>query len=110
MLNSRVAALGLSLLMVGAMAGSAFAGTFGKNVNYREARQSNRIQHGVQDGQLTRNEARNLRQGQRRVDRFERVARSDGHISSKEFQKLERMQNRQSNNIYKQAHDRQNRF
>jgi hypothetical protein len=105
----RVLALGLSAMMVLSLAGSAFAGERGRVVNHRQTRQSNRIEQGIHSGELTRKEAKNLAQGEHRINRYEKVARADGHISPKEFHKLEQMQDHESKAIYKQKHDNQDR-
>jgi hypothetical protein len=105
----RVLALGLSAMMVLSMAGSAFAAERGHVVNHREFHQDHRIKQGVRSGELTRKEAWKLSRNEHRINRYEKIARADGHISPKEFHKMERMQNRESHAIYKQKHDRQDR-
>ncbi len=109
MKSLRIAALGLSALMMVSLAGSAFAGPFGKVTNHREYRQEHRIHQGVRSGQLTRQEAFKLAKGQRQIDRYEHVARADGKITPKEFHRLDNMQDRQNRAIFRQKHDGQSR-
>lgn len=75
----------------------------------RQHSQRGRIQHGVKSGELTPGEARRLRLQQRRVRQAEKRAESDGQVTGAEKQKLERMQDRASKNIYQQKHDDQKR-
>jgi hypothetical protein len=110
MKKSRIAVLSLSALLIVSMAGSAFAGIPGKVVNQRQCNQQGRIFQGAVRGQLTRNEVRNLMQSQRKINRYEQIARADGRITPNEFQKLNQMQQRQNQAIYIQKHDRQNRY
>lgn len=107
--NGRILALGLSVVIGLSLAGSAFAGERGHVVNHRQWRQDHRIDQGIRSGELTRKEAKNLAQGERHINQYEKTARSDGHISPKEFHKLERMQDRESRAIYNQKHDGQER-
>ncbi len=75
----------------------------------REHSQQNRIQQGVQSGTLTRKEAKKLRKGQKRIDHMQAKAKEDGVITDKEKLKIEKAQDKQSELIYKQKHDDQNR-
>ncbi len=109
MKNTRVLALSLSVLVGFGLIGSAFAGERGKIVNNRQVRQEKRIEQGVRSGQLTRKEAFHLQQSQRRIDRYEKIARADGRINPQEARKLDRMQDRQNKVIYNQKHDKQER-
>lgn len=110
MKKSRFLALGLSVLMVGALASSAMAAPRGKVVNHRQCNQVNRIQQGVRNGSLTRPEAYRLSQNQMKINRYERIAKADGRITPNEFRKLDRMQDRQNAAIYAQKNDRQFRY
>ncbi|KAB0678088.1 hypothetical protein [Aureimonas leprariae] len=71
----------------------------------REYRQEQRIRNGVRTGRLTPGEARRLAQQQRRIDRAQARARYDGYVSPRERQRIERMQNRSSRNIYQKKHN-----
>ena len=75
----------------------------------REHSQQGRIKQGVQAGTLTRKEAKNLRKGQKRVDHMQLKANADGVVTPKEKLKIEKAQDKQSELIYKQKHDEQNR-
>jgi hypothetical protein len=107
--KQQVLALGLSVLSITALAGPAMAGHRGHEVNQRQERQMDRIQQGERSGELTKGEAHRMMKNERRINNFERTARADGKIGPGEFRKLERMQNRESNAIYKQKHDGQER-
>jgi hypothetical protein len=75
---------------------------------HRERRQQKRIQQGVASGKLDRHEARKLRAQQRRIDHYQNKAAADGTVDAQEKLKLERMQDRASQNILEQKHDAQN--
>lgn len=75
----------------------------------RENRQQDRIAQGVKSGSLTKKEAKRLHQGQKHVDRMQNHAMKDGQMTDVEKARIEKAQDRQSRQIYKQKHDRQNR-
>jgi hypothetical protein len=79
-------------------------------INRREDSQRNRIQRGVSSGQLTRREAARLINQQRRIETYERRSRlDDGRLDWQERQRLDRMLDRSSRDIYRQKNDRQDR-
>lgn len=79
------------------------------NINQRQANQQQRIQQGVQSGQLTKQEAYKLQMQQRHINRTEARYRADGNLSKAERARLNRMENKQSANINIQKHDNQTR-
>jgi hypothetical protein len=66
-----------------------------------------RIDQGVKSGELTPKEAGKLEAEQARIKQAESRMKSDGNLTGQERQKLHTMQDRSSNNIYRQKHDRQ---
>ncbi len=78
-------------------------------VDERQDNQKDRIHQGVKSGELTKHEAQKLREQQKHVRKAERRAEADGTVSGKEAQRLGRMQNRASQQIYRQKHDRKKR-
>jgi hypothetical protein len=95
------------LLMLGLTANYAEAARGTRREERREHRQDERIKEGVRSGELTRHEAKHLQKEQRRIDRAERRAASDGKVTGVERAKIERMQNHASRSIYRQKHDAQ---
>jgi hypothetical protein len=73
----------------------------------RQKVQSGRIHQGVVSGQLTKQETHQLIQGQKHIQDMKQDMRSDGKVTGKERAILHRTQNRQSQRIYRQKHDRQ---
>jgi hypothetical protein len=73
----------------------------------RQANQEQRIQQGVQSGSLTQKEAARLEKGQDRLQRKEDRAKADGVVTAQERKNLQRAENRQSERIYREKHDRQ---
>lgn len=110
MKKSRFLAMGLSVLMVGALAGSAFAAPRNRVVNNRQFTQMERIQQGFYSGRLTRPEAYRLSKNQAKINQYKRIAYADGRLSPNEYRKLDRLQDRQNAVIFQQKHDRQNNF
>jgi hypothetical protein len=66
-----------------------------------------RIDQGVKSGELTPKEAGKLEAEQARIKQAESRMKSDGNLTGQERQKLHSMQDRSSNHIYRQKHDRQ---
>jgi len=84
-------------------------GTKTPGVNYRQERQSERIQQGVKSGELTAKERAGLAQDQKEIREDKREAKSDGTVTKEERKELHQEQNQASKNIYKQKHDAQKR-
>jgi hypothetical protein len=79
-------------------------------INSRQVSQKGRLTAGVKQGDLTRKEATSLRGNQKRINRFEARSRADGPgLTALERQRLERMQDRQSQAIHNQRHDEHTR-
>jgi hypothetical protein len=92
------AALGL------AFCGAAFAqaGTIQRDVN-----QQQRIEQGLQSGQLTTKEASKLEREESRVERDQSRAMQDGKLTPAEKSRLAREQNQVSRDIYRDKHNAQ---
>src|SRR5947208_16149369 len=92
------AALGL------AFCGAAFAqaGTVQRDVN-----QQQRIEQGLQSGQLNTREAARLEREEAKVERDQARALQDGKLSPAEKARLAREQNKVSRDIYREKHDAQ---
>jgi hypothetical protein len=71
-----------------------------RNVNQQE-----RIEQGLQSGQLSTKEAGSLERGQQNIDRVESKDLRNGSISPAEQSRLNAMENRQSNAIYDDKHN-----
>lgn len=78
-----------------------------QRVDNRQDRQSDRITHGVESGQLTVREQARLEQQQRHINRLERRTEADGYVSRREAVRVEKAQDRASHDIRRQKHDRQ---
>ena len=90
-------------LLVG---GSAYAQSM-YSIDQRQDYQQNRIEQGIQSGQITRSEAYRLEQGERAIDRAQARARADGVVTQQGRNRIERMTDRQGREIYRQSHDSQ---
>jgi hypothetical protein len=90
-------------LLVG---GSAYAQSM-YGIDQRQDYQQNRIEQGIQSGQITRGEAYRLEQGERSIDRAQARARADGMVTQQERNRIDHMTDRQGQQIYRQGHDNQ---
>ncbi|MBA2733611.1 MAG: hypothetical protein H0U54_12040 [Acidobacteria bacterium] len=81
--------------------------TFGQRHNNRNDR--SRIRSGVRSGQLTRAEARQLRNNQREIRQERRVYRSDGVITAAERREIRRDRRQQDRTIFRERHDNDRR-
>ena len=73
--------------------------------NIREHRQTQRIRQGVRSGEITRPEVLKLKNEQRRIDRAYHRASADGHLSRREHQRLDKLQDIASRHIYRAKHN-----
>lgn len=70
-------------------------------VNKRLKNQNNRVKEGVEDGKLTKGQAKQIHKEDRAIRREERrdAAKDGGHITKAEQNKINRQENRVSNQI-----------
>ena len=78
-------------------------------VNERQANQTARIQQGVKSGELTHGEAQELRTERRDIRDLEQTYKSDGTLTRDERQDLHQQLNQQSQEIYEEKHDDEQR-
>ena len=93
-MKTKALILGLSLLF----SVSAFSQAIPK-VNKRQATQKARIVEGVATGDLTKKETKQLAKQQKRINRLERRAKSDGVVTPKERARITKAQNKANRNI-----------
>jgi Skp family chaperone for outer membrane proteins len=74
-------------------------------VNERQANQTTRIVQGVKSGELTHDEAQELRTERRDIRDLEQTYKSDGSLTRDERQDLHQQLNQQSQEIYEEKHD-----
>ena len=99
----------VALFSVSVLANDASAAKKKFNVNERQQNQKSRIKHGVKTGELTRKESKHLIQGQRKIARTEARFKSDGNFTKRERAKVHALQTKQSQKIFVQKHDKQDR-
>jgi Skp family chaperone for outer membrane proteins len=78
-------------------------------VNERQANQTARIQQGVKSGELTHDEAQELRTERRDIRDLEHTYKEDGSLTRDERQDLHQQLNQQSHEIYEEKHDEEKR-
>jgi hypothetical protein len=76
----------------------------------RQQRQHARIVQGVRSGELTPYELRQVRQEQREIRYMERRYLADGHLSPREWHRLDQKLDAASRNIWRQKHDNSSRY
>ena len=76
-------------------------------IQQRKENQQDRIGNGVQSGQLTAGETKNLENKEAGLNKEERNMRKadDGHLTAADRSRLNRQQNRLSGNIYRDKHN-----
>src|SRR5258708_7761130 len=104
----KAAATLIAVAVAGLFSVSASAQTVGSEVQ-RNVNQQQRIEQGIQSGQLTNREAAKLERGQARVNRAEARAGADGHVGPNEQRRIQKAENQQSKRIYREKHDAQTR-
>jgi hypothetical protein len=85
---------------------TAFAQTVGSEVQ-RDVNQQQRIEQGLQSGQLTTREAAKLENEESRINRMESQALKDGNLSAAERRAFGMRRTRRSKDIYSEKHDAQ---
>jgi hypothetical protein len=71
----------------------------------RNVNQQQRIENGLQDGQLNTREASQLEQGQAHIDRMEQRDLRNGPLTGQEQAQIQHAENVQSHDIYRDAHN-----
>jgi hypothetical protein len=99
--------IALALSVATVLSGSAFADTVAEKDQQRDVNQQQRIEHGLQSGELSTKEAGRLEREQQHVDRLQAHDLKDGHMSAAEQLRLDKAQNAASADVYKQKHDAQ---
>jgi hypothetical protein len=74
-------------------------------ITKRQMNQRARIRQGVKSGELTKGEARNLRQEQKTIQAEKQMAKADGKVTPAERAKIRRDQNKASKDIYRLKHN-----
>lgn len=74
-------------------------------INERQKNQRARIRQGVRSGELTKGEARNLRQEQKTIQAEKKMAKADGKVTPAERAQIRKDQNKASRDIYRKKHN-----
>jgi uncharacterized membrane protein YebE (DUF533 family) len=90
-----------------ATGGTAYAQGDTPVIDQRQMNQEQRIDQGVESGQLNPREAKRLERQQNRIDRMENRAKADGVVTARERARIGAAQNHASRNIAREKHDRQ---
>lgn len=71
----------------------------------KQKNQKARIEQGVNSGEVTKKEARQLKKQQRNIRKTKQAAKTDGVVTKKEKAVIDRKQKRASKNIYRKKHN-----
>jgi hypothetical protein len=80
------------------------------HIKKREQREANRINKGMQRGQLTTKERNRLLNQQATIDQERRMASADGKMTKRERKDIRHDQNRLNHDIYNKRHDEKRAF
>ena len=94
----------MATLVLGVSIGSADA-----QIRYRAQNQHQRIRQGVKSGELTRPEAKNLREDQKDLHQDLKLAKSDGKVTRRERKIIRKEENKNSREIYRKKHNKRER-
>lgn len=97
----------LTLIIFCASSTIALAQTNTPGIDARQANQDQRIQQGVDSGQLNAKETYRLEKGQARVQELETKAKADGVVTNAERARIQGAQDKQSQKIFNEKHDAQ---
>lgn len=97
----------IAALLISALPAIALAQPSTTRIDQRQEQQKQRIEQGVQSGQLTGKEAARLEKGQAKVRKMEDRALKDGTLTQKERVRIERAQDKQDHKIHLEKHDKQ---
>jgi hypothetical protein len=94
----------IAALVLGVSVSSADA-----QIRHRTLNQHQRIRQGVKSGELTRLEAKNLREDQKDLRQDVKLAKSDGKITRDERKIIRKEENKDSREIYRKKHNKRER-
>ena len=94
-----------NLIALGLVGGAAWAQTPAQQDQQRDVNQQQRIEQGLQSGQLSTREAGSLERQEQHVDRMEANDLKNGSISPAEQARLNAAQNKVSKDIYADKHN-----
>jgi hypothetical protein len=75
-------------------------------VNQRQRNEQRRINQGIRNGELSKNETRHLLADEKDIRKDKRMAKADGHVTTAERRQLRRDENRTSRAIYRDKHNK----
>jgi hypothetical protein len=101
----RIALIGFAVTTLGLCAAASAQEVPVNQDLQRNENQQQRIENGLQDGQLTTREASQLEQGQAHVDRMEQRDLRNGPLTGQEQAQIQHAENVQSRDIYRDDHN-----
>ncbi|TXH99184.1 MAG: hypothetical protein E6Q76_20430 [Rhizobium sp.] len=101
----KISNLGIALIAATLFSGAAMAQTNVQNDTQRDVNQQQRIENGLQSGQLSTKEAGSLERQEQHIDKMEAHDMKNGSISPAEQAKLNAAQNKVSKDIYQDKHN-----
>lgn len=108
--NTMKTALIMSIISLVWITGAWAGERYTDRPQHRMDRQSQRVERGLRNGEITGREYRHLNQEQRRIGRAYNRARSDGRLTRQERHRIGKMQHRASRHISRSKHNPANRY
>ena len=96
-------------LLVAALALGAGVSSADAQIKHRVQNQHQRIRQGVKSGELTRREAKDLREDHKELRQDVKLAKSDGKITRGERKIIKQEEKKESREIYRKKHNRRER-
>ncbi len=93
----------ITLLLAGST--EAFAQGRNRGASYNDRQDRQRVRHGVRSGQITRDEARQIRERERQIREARRASRSDGILTREERREIRRAEREQDRYIRTERRD-----
>ena len=93
------------LLLMSFVSSVGFARTNTPRIDQRQQNQERRIDQGVQSGQLTEKEQKNLEKDQANIEAKKDAAKADGVVTRQERRQIRHAENRESRKIYRLKHN-----
>jgi len=92
-----------------ALINTSYAETRDPHINRQQHHQNKRITNGVKSGELTKDEAKELRSDRKAIREEERAYKADGKLTKEERTDLRQDLRENSKNIYEEKHDSEKR-
>jgi tellurite resistance protein len=99
----------IKLLIVAVLASGLAISNADGQIRHHAQNQHQRIRQGVKSGELTKAEAKDLREDQKDLHQDMKLAKADGKITRRERKRLRKEEHKDSREIYRKKHNARER-